>query len=242
MRSFLLALSLLACGSSPSDPGTPVPPPPGEGLRIVMLGNSLTSFNDMPGMVAELATRGGAPRPTVIVRTQNNWALEDHWNNANSMAAIDDPTVDVVVMQQGPSTLPESGVNLTEFATKIADRITKNGTRPGMYVVWPQIGGNIDAGIANYTAAADARTMAIYPVAHAFKYVRANYPDVVIYGTDDFHPTYPGSWLAAMIITATIYDQDPMGYPNLFPRFIPAEWEVPLRTAAKIAVDTYGRP
>ena len=206
-----------------------------------MVGNSLTSFNDLAGMVADLAVRGGEPRPTVISQTQNNWSLEDHLGNPASTAAIDDPDLDVIVMQQGPSTLPASGANLLEFSTIIADRVAKNGTRVGMYVVWPPIGGDINAGIDNYTAAANARNMAIYPVAHGFRHVRANFPAVLVYGPDDFHPSTAGTWLAAMIITAVIYDHDPLEYPNILPRQIPAEWEATLRATAKLMVDTYGR-
>jgi hypothetical protein len=207
-----------------------------------MLGNSLTYFNDLPGMVAELAVQGGAPRPTMIVIANPNWGLEDHWHDAAALAAIDDPTVDVVVMQQGPSTLPESRVNLLDYSSRLADRIAVHDARPGMYVVWPPIGGNIDAGIAHYTAAADARNMAIYPVAHAFRAVRASNPDIAIHAGDDFHPSHAGSWLAAMIIAATIYDHDPAQYPNLHPTFIEPAWEAPLRLAASQAIDAYARP
>jgi hypothetical protein len=83
--------------------------------------------------------------------------------------------------------------------------------------------------------------MAIYPVGHAFRHVLANYPDVQIYDTDGFHPNFSGSWLAAMIIAAVIFYQDPLQYPNLFPRQVPAAYEVPLRTTAKLVVDNYGR-
>jgi hypothetical protein len=241
MRALLLAVSLLACGSGTPDPVTPPPPPPGEGIKIVMLGNSLTYFNDMPGMIAELAVRGGAPRPTVVVEAHANYGLEQHWSDEESLEAMDDPDVDVLVMQQGPSTLPASGENLLQYSGLIANRVTKTGTRPGLYVAWPPIGGDIDAGINNHVAAANAHNLAIYPVGHAFRHVAATYPDVVIRDGDEFHPNYPGSWLAAMIIAAVIFDQDPMQYPNLFPRFIPAAYEAPLRTTAKLMVDTYGR-
>lgn len=241
MRPLLLALSLLACGGGTPNPITPPPPPSGSGLKILMLGNSLTYVNDMPAMIAELAARAGESRPSVIVEAHGNYGLEQHWSDAHSLAALDDATVDVLVMQQGPSTVPESGANLLEYATRIADRVAKKGTRPGMYVVWPPIGGDINSGIANYTAAADARDMAIYPVGHAFRHVMTTYPELRLYETDDFHPNFPGSWLAAMIITAVIYDHDPTDYPNLFPRLIPAEWEAPLRATAKLMVDTYGR-
>jgi hypothetical protein len=207
-----------------------------------MLGNSLTYFNDLPAMVAELAVHGGAVRPTIISVANPDWSLEDHWNDAVSLAAIDDPTVDVVVMQQGPSTLPESGALLLEYAGRIADRVATHGARPGMYVVWPPVGGDIDAGITHYTAAADAGSMAIYPVAHAFRVILASFPYIAIHASDNFHPSPAGSWLAAMVITATIFDQDPMEYPNPDPVHIPLAWEANLRLAARHAIATYARP
>ena len=242
MRALLLAVSLLACAAGTPDPVTPPPPPVGNGLKILMLGNSLTYANDMPGMIAELAVRAGEERPTVVVEAHGNYGLQQHWSDPRSLTAMDDGSVDVLVMQQGPSTLPESGANLLQYATMIADRVVKLGTRPGMYVVWPPVGGDINGGISNYTAAADARNMAIYPVGHGFRHVMTTYPDVRLYETDDFHPNFAGSWLAAMIISAVIYDHDPTTYPNLFPRFVPQEWEAPLRATAKLMVDTYGRP
>jgi len=241
MRPFLLALVALACGSGAGPITPPPPPPPTGGLQILMLGNSLTYSNDLPGLIAELAARGGAVRPTVAVIAFANFGLEDHWGNATSTAAMDAGGFDLLIMQQGPSTLFSSGANLLDYSGRIADRVVKHGTRVGMYVVWPPIGGDIDAGIRNYTEAADAKSMALYPVAHAFRAIRASHPDIAVYDTDGFHPSRAGAWLAAMVIAATIYGQDPLQYPNLTERFIPKEWEAPLRAAAKAAVDTYGR-
>jgi hypothetical protein len=241
MRHLLLAFSLLACGTGVTEPGEPPPPAPGAGLKIVMLGNSLSYYNDMPAMIAELAALAGEPRPSVSVEAHANYGLEDHLSDAGSLTAMDDPSVDVLILQQGPSTLPASGANLLQYATAIADRVAKHGTRVGMYVAWPPIGGDIDAGVAHDTAAANARNMAIYPVGHAFRHLRNNFPELPVLGTDEFHPNYSGSWLAAMIITAVIYDHDPLEYPNLFPRQIPAAHEATLRATAKLVVDNYGR-
>ncbi len=241
MRPFLLALSLLACGAGTPDPVTPPPPPPGDGIKIVILGNSLTYMNDMPGMIAELAVQGGEPRPTVVVKAHANFGLEQHWGNAESLAAMDDPDVDVLILQQGPSTLPASGENLLLYTGLIADRVATHGTRVGLFVSWPPLGGDINAGISNHVAAANAHNTALYPIGHAFRHVAATYPEIVIRDTDEFHPNFPGSWLAAMIISAVIFDHDPMEYPNLFPRLIPESYEAPLRATAKLMVDTYGR-
>ncbi|HRP07629.1 MAG TPA: hypothetical protein PLL69_03990 [Gemmatimonadales bacterium] len=235
----LLSLILACAGTAPSRQVPP--PPPGDPLRIVMLGNSLTYFNDMPAMVAELAMSGGATRPEVVTVASPNWGLADHLGSTTSMAAITQHKVDVVTMQQGPSTLPESGLDLTRSGKLLADKVIAAGGRPGMYVVWPPRGGNIDAGIANHTAAAEAAEMAIYPVAQAFRLLGSSHPEIALLGNDNFHPSAAGSWLAAMVITAVIFDQDPLRYPNPRSGAFPAAWEDPIRQAAKDAVIQFGR-
>lgn len=239
----LVSSALLACGSAATTPIVPPPPPPpGTSLTIVMLGNSLTAAWDIPGMVADLAVRAGQPRPAVQAVTFANFALEDHWNQPESQAAVDAGTADVVVLQQGPSTLPESGANLTEWTGKWAERIRAKGGHPGLYVVWPPLGGNIDNGIFHYETAANAHQTAIYPVGHAFRTLMGSHPDLPLRSADEFHPSPHGAWLAAMIITAVIYDADPTTFGAPFSRDITDEQAVILRQAAKAAVDAYGRP
>ncbi len=237
----LVAL-LLACGSAPSDP-TPPPPPPvsSDALRIVMLGNSLTYTHDVPGLIADLATSTGAPRPVITTFAYANFALEDHFSFPASIAAIDAGGYDVVVMQQGPSTLPSSGANLLQWSGVLADRIVAHGGRAGMYVVWPPFGDNIDNGISNYVAAADAKQMAIYPVGQAFRSLLVDHPEIQIREADGFHPNPAGAWLAAIIIAGVIYDVDPVTFPNLLPRSIPDEAAATLRTAAHEAIRLFGR-
>ena len=241
-RILLLAVTLLACGGAPGNQVLPPPPPPGGGLKIVMLGNSLTESWDIPGMVADLAVRAGAARPTVQAVTFANYSLEDHWNTPASLAAVDNGDPDVVVMQQGPSTLPESGAHLLEWSGRWAARTRAAGARPGLYVVWPPLGGAIGNGIQHYTDAANAHQTALYPVAHAFRQLGIDHQDVPIYMPDGFHPSPHGAWLAAMIITAVIYDADPTTFGAPFSRDITDEDAVTLRQAAKAAVTLYGRP
>src|SRR5690606_15063017 len=123
----------------------------------------------------------------------------------------------------------------------VAEQVVAHGGRAGIYVVWPPRGGDIDAGIANHMAAADAAGMAVYPVAQAFRALMNSRPDINLHAGDNFHPSVAGSWLAAMVITAVIFDQDPLGYPNIRPGTFPADWEQPIRQAARAAVSEHGR-
>jgi hypothetical protein len=170
-----------------------------------------------------------------------NYSLEDHWNLASSTEVIDAGGYDVVTMQQGPSTLPSSGDHLLEWSGKWADRIREHDGTPGMYVVWPPLGDNIDNGIFHYVTAADAKQMSIYPVGQAIRAVEADHPEIELREADGFHPSPRGAWLAAMVITGVIYDHDPSDFPNLLPRDITDEEATVLRAAARDAIALFGR-
>jgi hypothetical protein len=61
-----------------------------------------------------------------------------------------------------------------------------------------------------------------------------------LYDTDRFHPSRTGAMLAAMVIAATIFNQDVNNYQNIAPAFV-QESDMPvLRAAARFAVTQYG--
>ena len=63
-----------------------------------------------------------APRAVEVdVRAPGGFALEDHWAEGSALEALRAGGWDAVVLQQGPSSLPESGANLTEWAARWAD-------------------------------------------------------------------------------------------------------------------------
>ena len=66
------------------------------------------------------------------------YALEDHWANGAALPALRGGRFDVVVLQQGPSSLPESRVNLIEWAKRWADEARAHDTRPAVLTVWPE--------------------------------------------------------------------------------------------------------
>ena len=86
-----------------------------ETLRVLFVGNSLTYANDLPLMVAALS-RGGEVEVEAGMIAAPNAALEDHWNDGRLRGEIATKRWDVVVMQQGPSSLASSRKNLVEFA------------------------------------------------------------------------------------------------------------------------------
>jgi len=241
------ALLALACASA-SDVGTPDPilpgpPPPvvGEGLRLLFVGNSLTYTNNVPSLVRQLAVAAGKPTPVVVSRTAGNAGLEDHWLQGTVRADLRDGDYDVMIMQQGPSTLAASGENLTHWSRIFAAEAVKYGTRPGLYAVSAPVGGNYEGGMENYRAAAEATQSAFYPASYAWKLAWEQKPQLGFYGQDGFHPSATGAFMNAMVIAAVIFEIDPATMPNLIPAAISESDFAVMRTAAKSAVAAAGR-
>ena len=110
-RTLLLVLSLLLAVGGAQPQGNDEPKP----LRVLFVGNSLTATNDLPAVVATLA-RSRSLRDRYRTIAPGGVSLEDHWAAGTAAAELDSGAWDAIVMQQGPSSLPESQVNLREWA------------------------------------------------------------------------------------------------------------------------------
>src|SRR5258706_12559115 len=132
---FAIIFSLLfACATKSDTNGAKGPP--AKSLRVLFIGNSLTYTNDLPLVVQAIAKAAGKSMYVESV-TAGGANLEDNWNDGEAPKAISSKKWDVVVLQQGPSSLPESRVNLREGTIIYAELIRKAGGRPALYRVWP---------------------------------------------------------------------------------------------------------
>ena len=206
------AAAVLACGSSGGVTG----PPPGNGPAILFVGNSLTYFNDMPDIVAAVSL-GAEDDPPIRVGMVAfpNFNLEDHWNRGDALVAIDSGEWDVVVLQQGPSTLPESRDHLVEWAGRFAERIRAEGGEPALYSVWPLDGteAGYDATLASYAAAAEAVDGILIPAGEAWRAARARDSTLDFTLGDGFHPNLLGSVVVAYAVWHAVGGHTPVGLP-----------------------------
>ena len=106
-------------------------------LRVLFVGNSLTQTNDLPQVVAALASAADRRLEWRTVAF-GGFNLADHWQAGVARTALAEGGWDVVVLQQGPSALPESQADLLEWATRFADGARAKGTRPALFTVWPE--------------------------------------------------------------------------------------------------------
>lgn len=177
--------------------------------RILFIGNSLTYANDLPAMVCALARAAGRQAVCESV-AKPDYGLEEHWNEGAAKQAIARGW-DVVVLQQGPSSLPESRRILMQYTRRFDAEARKAGARTALYMVWPSRTrrGDFPGVSQSYTAAAvDVKGMLI-PGGDAWRAAWALDAQLPLYGPDGFHPSPSGSYLAALVAYQQIFGEPP---------------------------------
>jgi hypothetical protein len=154
---------------------------------------------------------------TVRVFTGNNLALEDHWKADSALAAIrTGGPWNAVVMQQGPSGQPAGRAELARWAARFGQEIRAVGAVPVLYMVWPDASRltAYDSVSASYRAAAAAAGGVVAPAGEAWTAARERNRALPLYARDMFHPSVAGSYLAALTISAVIFDLPPTAFPG----------------------------
>jgi hypothetical protein len=177
------------------------------GPSVLFIGNSLTASNELAARVAAIAAAAGRPLRTSAV-TISGASLLDHWQDGRARQAIRDGRWDVVAMQQGPSTLPESRAELIASTRQFAAEVRAVGGRPALLMVWPLPGQAAAAVSASYRAAAEANDALLLPAGDAWTRARQTDAALVLTQDDGFHPSLLGTWLAALTVECTLFPQD----------------------------------
>jgi hypothetical protein len=224
-----LVVSMLVATSASGAQGSPP-------LRVLFVGNSLTTTNDLPAVVSGFAAVIGHGIEVGRV-TADGYALEDHWNNGRVQTELRGGDWDVVIMQQGPSALAESQVLLREWAIRLSDEARAAGTRPGLLTVWPEAYRRqvLPDVIASYRTAATAARADVYPAGDAwFAAWRCN-PKLGLYGGDGFHPSRLGTYLAALVVVGKLF-RAPVITPRLTQPDMNAKLGKRLQVAAAVGL------
>ena len=191
-------------------------------LRVLFIGNSLTASNGLPAMVEALSRAKGAKTVEATAVTANNFSLEDHWNQGPARATLAKGGWSIVVLQQGPSALPESRVLLRDYAKRFAADAAHVGARTALDMVWPSKtrDRDFDAVSESYALAAQDVAGTLLPAGDAWREAWRRDPSLTLYADDGFHPSGLGSYLAALAIWRGLSSQSAIGLPG--PGGVPA--------------------
>lgn len=205
----LAVIALAACGLGSTGPEESLDP---AALNILFVGNSLTYTNDLPGTVAALIDSAGLGPVTVTSEAFPNYGLEDHWARGDALRQLDRSGWDFVVMQQGPSAT-EGRPSLLEYAERFAAPIRAAGAVPALFMVWPSSAREFDwDGVRDsYRMATDRAGGLFLPAGEAWREAWKQDPTLLLYGTDGFHPSPTGTYLAALVIAERLTGRSAVG-------------------------------
>ena len=233
-------------------------------LRVLFIGNSYTSVNDLPSVVQALgaATPGAAVEVSSVLVGSSR--LSDHWTTTGARAAVETGGFDAVVLQ-GQSVEPLTRAEDFQLHAQLfADAVHGAGARPVWYATWARRAGDpfydalesggYPAAMTNwletaYETAALWHGDVVARVGTSWQLALAELPDVVLYEADGSHPTAAGTLLAACVLlqaisgeTPRVPDPTPLGIARetadalcaLAPRVV---CDAPLRSCDDVCVD-----
>ncbi len=200
--------------------------------NILFLGNSYTYGNDLPTMLKTLAESFN----DTIDKDQNTpggYQLVQHVTNSTTLSKIASRNWDHVIIQeqsQKPSFSPgQVATGVYPYAKTLCDSIRSNYscTEPIFFMTWGRENGDASNCASyppictfngmnqrlreSYTEMAVNNSCTVAPVGAAWKTVRDSFPTIQLYTSDGSHPNVYGTYLAACVFYATIYQKSPIG-------------------------------
>lgn len=204
-RRALLAAALLPAASAIAQQAQP--------RRLLFIGNSLTYFYDLPSLV-QAAFAGIGESIDVAMIAKPNYGLQDHWSDGDAQREIERGRWNVVVLQQGPSSLPDSRRTLLRYVRRFSELIREADAAVALYSVWPMRNRarDFDRAIESYELAAADVGAILFPVAAAW---RATPPEIELYDPDGLHPSHYGAYLASLVMFSVLSGRSPADLPRV---------------------------
>jgi hypothetical protein len=186
------------------DPAVDARPPPAlatAGSRVLFIGNSLTYVNDVPGLVRALSEAAAVPLVVDSV-TLPGASIGDHLDEGSAARRLAGAPWDFVILQQGPTSRPESRLQFRADAARIAPLIAAAGARAATYMVWPvqsepQWWDGVHESYAVVAADLDGLFL---PAGEVWRAALRLDPGLALYSEDGLHPTPAGSYAAALAL------------------------------------------
>jgi len=198
--------------------------------RILFVGNSYTSYNKLPQIFQQLAASNGLS-PEIKASTPGGKTLMQHLEIPATLKLIDEGNWDFVVIQ-GQSQesalaefFPPDRTNFLQGAAGLYDRIKTNSPQAKviLYETWarhadywknPKANTHIGDSPAQMQlrirrwygeAAAQRKDFLVAPVGDAWELNYQSPTAQQLHRDDNSHPKFNGSYLAALVIYATLY-------------------------------------
>ena len=171
----------------------------------------------MPGMLVALAESAKvSPLPAVDVDWLPDYALIDHWSLGAAREFIAKGHYDIVVMQQGPSSVAANRDTLRLAVGLFASIIRAAGGVPALFAVWPTADREVDFDRAteSYRLAAQDVGGMLFPGGETWRAAWKRSPTLQLYSNDGLHPSALGSYAVAVSMFGILYGRSTVGLPS----------------------------
>ena len=203
---------------------------PGCGLpgvtctRVLFVGDSYTYVNDLPATFADLAWAGGHRVDTGVLAT-GGATLAAHVADPATAPMITSSAWNIVVLQdqsEVPALPSDRQSEMFPAVAQLTGMIRAAGAEPLLFLTWGHESGWPAGGFSTYAsmqsaidqgylAAAALQAASIAPVGDAWQTVVAAQANPELWQGDGVHPTTAGTYLAACVFYAAIFDRSPVG-------------------------------
>lgn len=202
-------------------------------LDLLFMGNSHTSFHDLPEMVAAMV-RAVRPGQRVEATTAPGWMfLEARARDPDSVRLLGERSWDVVVLQAQKYSTTGKYSDSTAGAESLIRSARAAHALPILFPEWPRHGVAETTRIHDlHLAIASREPACVAPIGQAWDLARAVYPELVLHADDGNHAARAGAFLTALVLTATITGASPQTVPYL-PQFgVSFDTQIHLREVA----------
>ena len=197
--------------------------------RLLFIGNSYTGVNNLPKIYQEIVTSTGISTLEVKATTPGGKTLEQHLSEAKTLQLIDEGNWDEVVLQgqsQEASLAEQSATIRASFlkgGKELCERIRAKSPKARIvfYQTWARhadawkntkaagtVGENPDKMQALnhkwYQEVASQNKATVAPVGDAWQFNYQSPQAILLHKKDNSHPEFNGSYLAALVIYATL--------------------------------------
>lgn len=188
--------------------------------NVLFIGNSYTYYNNLPEIIEQLALSNGDTF-TFEQNTPGFYMLIQHAENTKSIDLINKGNWDHVVLQEFSTLAAYTYLDFYDGADQLLQLINPESTcinKAIFYMTWGRENSTTYPYSEHQQLTTEAyNTMStsfeteVSPVGAAWKKVRDDNDPIDLYDPDGSHPSYAGSYLAACVFYATIFDKTPIG-------------------------------
>ena len=205
-----------------------------DSLDVLFIGNSYTMYNELPNLVSSIADSMGD-----LLNTGQSLlggaSFQSHSTNSNTMNLIMSGNWDYVVLQeqsQYPSfPLWQVEQDVFPYASQLNSLVNEYNEcgRTVFFMTWGRENGDQnncgnwppvctyegmdDLLRERYMIMANNNSALVSPVGAVWRFIRDSEYDIDLYSSDGSHPSFLGSYVAAICFYTTLFQKNPLEIP-----------------------------